>query len=712
MLKIFRIQNSSVPFNPFIYFFIFLVSNILLSYFHFSFQTQQWIGLFGLMIPFLLAWLTYRPPPGQEKLFYQQEFLPSFSRTAYLLMLILAFVVRFYKLTTLSIWPTYDEGTNVYYVLSLLHHWHWQFFFGPTQTPPMAIWALWLFCHITVPSLVTPWLFSALVSFFTFALGFVACRQFTSRSYASLYALLLGFSFWPLYVGRFYFNCLLVLPMAFFVLFVLGLFVRKNKGSFSMKTSLVLGAFVGVGFLTYYQWAVEALAFGILFFYLLQKNPLSPVARLMRCLSFVFGFLATSLPFLLALSMEGHENYLSSHWAFQNGNSIGSQLKICHLYLLSVFFGIKHSLGMFQPCWGGFLNPVLGSLFFLGLLILLRNFFLPWNQFLLISLVLGLLPAFLSTDYETFRMIALIPPTLAIVVIGWIQLVQGRGKFIHILLAFSFITLDLYQLYGPYQNLWTDPQNWSIYCKSFERFRAYQILQSLQKAQGPGLVLGNFLPGLTDTSLSLATYAFNIMENPALPVVENWTAVIAHADVEPFLRKSFPEGKAYWLSKDWNRPDGGLMLWVIPSKPNVIEVEERWRNASLSLRGFEDQNILCSFTNRSHQPLYQTLKFVYPFFRGDRFLQSVYWEKMADIYFMTWQINKESRDFEKAVDSLKRALSNGFPSSHLYYRMGILYLLNSQPSQSIQSFKAALKAPMNFTDSRGILEQLKRFPNP
>src|SRR5579872_4345554 len=105
--------KSSNPFNlthslnSWVYFLFFFVALTLLSYFSLPLQSQLWIGLFGLILPFSFA--CRKPIDPSTKPFYLQDSLKVFPLWIWILLLAAVFI-RLYRLTTISTWPMPDEG--------------------------------------------------------------------------------------------------------------------------------------------------------------------------------------------------------------------------------------------------------------------------------------------------------------------------------------------------------------------------------------------------------------------------------------------------------------------------------------------------------------------------------------------------------------------------------------------------------------------------
>src|ERR1700679_2032539 len=98
MLKAQAPQSVPLSFNPWIYFFTFLISNSLLSYFKLSFETTLWVSLLGLTFPFLLGLWSYQPHKNPKVALYKLEFFKDIHPAIWIIVGTLALFLRFYKL--------------------------------------------------------------------------------------------------------------------------------------------------------------------------------------------------------------------------------------------------------------------------------------------------------------------------------------------------------------------------------------------------------------------------------------------------------------------------------------------------------------------------------------------------------------------------------------------------------------------------------------
>jgi tetratricopeptide (TPR) repeat protein len=376
------------------------------------------------------------------------------------------------------------------------------------------------------------------------------------------------------------------------------------------------------------------------------------------------------------------------------------QAAISLSYLSSLFWGLDTSFHTYQPVWGGYLNPVLGSLFLIGLLKACKNFQSVLNRWLLAGGILFILPGVLTSDRETFRMVPLIPILFMVTSLGLGQLLVSssvRKNAWIVSLVFLFSTgLDYHHL-EKYHRLWDSMDNWKGYAKSWERYKAYGILEQINREEGPGLIFSDLTPGLCDQTLNVADDGFNALENRLLhPNQARWVAVLVNVNEKPFLEKRFSGSRSYALSREDRPPDGGLMLWTVPLSESNRPAFLPWVRFQQALKPFIDES-LGYIQGQSYSRSLDLLAEALPMMEGDPFLLSRYWNLRADLLV-------KAGDLAESEISLQNVVKQGDPSADLYYRLGVLQWLQGKKGLASKSFDSAVHAPLNLTASTQWLE--------
>lgn len=679
-------------------FFLLLLLNALASYGPFPMGIKMGLGLaaaaaFGIF-------LKVSPVPSGTR----APWTLSWPGWVLVLLGVLALFLRFNDLTTFSLWPHYDEGATGFYAAALSQKWNGRLFYEASQTPPAYLWGLGLFFKVFGVSLSTLWAFPALLSVLTLPAAYLAARAVWPKDLSRLAVLLMAFSFWPLFTGRFSLMAVLVLLWECLALYGFGRFGKASPARRGPE-AFFLGIVMGLGFYTGWHWVMLAV--------LLLVGLAPAFRRSPKTLAwFAPPFLVLALPLLGAAYLGNGGQYFRHLWAFEGGLSPARQIAVSLSYISSLFWGLPRESFTFQPVFGGFLNPVLSSFFLLGLLEVARRWKEPFIRWLALGLVLLLLPGLLTKECEPFRVLPILPFLLAVAVLG----VSRLGDFLPkksapaVLAALWVLSsgLDLYHLQGRYHRLWDSTEAWRGYAKSFERYRAFQLLQRIETERGPGWVFSNFTPGLCDQTLSVADSSFNAVEDRGIPQERvQWAAVLANVNVRPFLDKRFSGARAFALSSDSRPSDGGWMLWVVPLNPGNRPAFSRWLEADRSLALFIDES-LSNPAGRSFERALPALDAAYPSFQGDPFLSSSYLEKMSDLFL------KESlrgRPDEGALLHAARLLEKAAalqPSAHLYNHLGNLWLIGHNEREARKAFQKAVQAPIDLTDSADALASLER----
>ncbi len=511
------------------------------------------ISLAGLLLPWLLAFRSIRPVGPASSGFYRKGEMEPAPAWLWLSLGMLAAFLRLYGLTSLSVWPLWDEGYLASFAIDLAEKWRWHFLFGPEQAPPLFTWLQGLFFRIFEPSLFSMWLYPAIFSILAVVLGGWAGFIYFSRPFAFLYFLLLAFSFWPQYACRFSIPVALHLCWQYAALILLGLWIssaNRAKGETWMLPA-AFGFFLGAGFFVSGIWVSVAPAMVLAVFYLLV---LKPVRDWKKMVPFLLSAAVPFAAFIFCLLEGPYGGHIQNYLAFTHrAPSWLHQCVVSLSYLTSLFWGDWEAGFHFGPLWGGLLDPLLASAFFLGLLEMGRagqTRVLSWGA---LASILFLLPGVVSNTVEIMRIVPILPLILVVVAAGIQALLSSIAKparvwTLGILLMISS-GLDLYHILGPY-HAWANPGLHSEGIKSTERFRAYQILQKASWEKGPGMVFGDFGVDVFDQSLLVSTYPFNAVRNPRIaPRQALWAAVLVPEVYLPYFSSHFSGAKVTSLSE-------------------------------------------------------------------------------------------------------------------------------------------------------------------
>lgn len=689
-------SNSTSSFHGrFLWFFWFLLLGSALTWIPLNGFVQVGLVLGGLGVPLYYAW---RKPLNSAPLPWKDEILSPLPSWCWIAFIALALALRLFAIQTLPAWPNSDEGGIGTIGLQISQNLTSRFFYSFAQTPPLAFWLNALAVKCGLNPFLCLWLPPALFSVLTLGLGYFSVRKLTNPSFAFVFSLLLAFTFWPLYMGRHahegsylpLFEFLVVLGLAWFI---------SIGGKESSLRAFFLGLTAGLGFWTFTSWASVALLmffFGVWSFW---KNADSRKHHLW----FFPGLLLGCFPFLWAVWKEGYGQHLSSLTPWSGWFPWAHQVGVDWHYLTVLFWGAFDKESAYTPVEGGFLNPLLGAFFFLGLIQIIQRRKESWAGWTLISFPILLLPGLLSMNVEAFRIVQILLPLLFITTLG-ITEILGTLSLSRRWLYLGFLILvtasfDLYRMMDPWLNAESRPGDFDRPVKSVEKYRAYSILEQTWKDRGPGFILADFDPeAQNDATLSLLTRLFS-NEWGTIKSLRNykWASLFINVHYQPYLEKSLPGTDWFFLEKGVQKPDGGMVLAIIPLDRVNPDFLDPWIRLNDLMREVD--------ADRLYQPhenwdvLLSGLSQGEALIKGNPFLASVYWDKVA-----AFEYGKV--DYAAHLAALQHAVKEGYPTAALCFELGNLYLTKGFRAEAIQAYEKAIQAPLDLTPSRLILKQL------
>jgi len=708
--------HKSIPFAfpryGLIYFFVFAAANTILSYSPLVLEAKLWVFLFGVLVPFVFSLRTITIEPKGSQPIYRREVLSGPPRWLWIILAFLAVLIRLLQTCVPGYWPLWDDGRFAYYSAQLANRWSWNFFFSPTQHPPLFNWSLGLFFKALTPSLFSLWLYPALCSITAFILCCVVARSLFPKSFAFLCCFLMAFSFWPLYTGRF---CIYMAPylawemLVFALLAVLGkVKSREGRG----RISLVLGLCLAVGFWVAIAWPVVALAVSAAFLAAIggdrkhQKTILLPflVINLISVALFVY------------VSLLGNNGaHIQTLWALKGGTDLKKQSFDSLSNVTALFWGcdLQNSYG---PVWGGVLNPIFGSFFFIGLLEGCRFIRVSLIRWIFLALPLFLLPGIFSKYFDIFRNTQAIPLLLWVIALGVQSILTSVKKpgrqWLVLLMVFLGAVMDVRHLWLTYQS-----NSYGVGSNTSQKTvfpKAYEILKTVDQQVGPGVILFDLQPNVADQTLTIATYSFNAACNPKLSLKDvKWMAVMVNSNYQPFLAQRFHKGKWFQLSSQAvsdPRQEDEWMMGIIPIEPEDRPTVVRWAEADKAFRKvvWFAANVP---ENRDRSEVFQKLPEAYLSTQGDPMLESLYWEMVFD--FHRWENifgdKNTSVHFPAGVSSIRNALKRGYPTAYFYNEWGGFLMIEKNYKGAREAFLKAINSKVNFTPAQDNLRALDRM---
>ena len=696
--KLFSKHLSAISLSCFL---VMVLADGFLSYLHLSLSVSLWIILGGILIPLAAFTLLPQIPTKPGKM----ETLPPVPPWIWIALGFTALFLRLFRFSGLFGWPLVDEGTGGYFSIRLAEKWNGQLVYGYAQEPALYIWIQAFLFKIFGVSLESLKFLPTLCSLFLVPAAWLAARRILGRTSGFLACAWMALAFWPLLWGRFSVAGILMVLWEVLVFWALANYLGATEKPAQWRRLLFLGLLTGIGFYIYLAWPIVAIGLGLVLI-LNPKNPAS--ARVKAFLVYAAVALVITLP--LALTIEKDSlGYLQHLWPGGSPANLFVRLLLPLVYAKGLFFGAGRQAFSFGPLSGGLLNPILTALFFIGIAGLLRDFRRPLNFGWLGLFVLFFLPAALTNNFEMMRLAALLPLMMGIGVGGThflsAHLPPKRRAF---LLGFCFLaslSLDFFHLCVVYPSQDLNHPGFYGAHKTPEFKRAYAFLKPCADAQGPGLILLNFLPDPYDQTLFLSVYAFNAAENPALdPQDAKWAAVVTNIHEQPYLKKLFPLGRWTWLSEGLSRPDGGLILQWVEVSPANRPLLMKWNRADRSL-GDLTRLIVDRGEDANQEPMLKILEKAHPCFKGDRLLESRFWR-----LYMLHQL--AAGQLELAVEGEEKAVRQGYPMAHLENELGCLLYKDNRLVESRKAFEQALRLEPNCTDAAANLQNLSLLKKP
>ena len=675
----------------------------------------MWFFFVGILVPFLTLPYLFPGPSGQKS-----KILPFVDKKGLqpgpVLLLAVTFAavfLRFYLLENLSTWPRLDEGTFGFEGMMLAQKWDWSLFKGWQAMPPFYFWGLSLFFRLFGVSLMSLWLFPALISFLTVIVAYMAARVYFSRTFSLILVFAAAQSFWHSYCGRFSEEPILLVLGQCLAVLNLVIFLKASPGWRKGLACGCLGACAGLGF---YVWVAFApvLLLLLVAVVLHVRWTLPKDARRGYFGIFAGVFLLVLAPLLVSAFSQDFGGYYSKFVPWGGNFDLQGQLWVGFSYLAEIFWG-NLTGGDYAPLWGGYLNPVESSCFFLGLMECYRFRRNNLAQWLGLALLAGLAPGILSNTLESFRTVPFLPMAWLVVAWGFYRMVWNcppqRAAFLGILLFICSLSLNSWHLFVKYPEAWGAPNsNWTVNIKSTEYWKAYSILKGYSLREGPGAALEELQPDPFDRTLTLADYAFDTARNPAFRFEDSrWIAVITNVHYYPFLQKRFPYSAFYPLLAGESAQYGGDILEVIPISPKNLQELKPWFEANQALQKVTS----IMMERKEHRFRTKIFEYLYPLeplMKGDPFLESCFWEKVhvQNDLESAYGDKKLSDIYQASLYSIQQALRYGYPTAHFYNELGILQEMGGRFGEARVSFQKAVQAPLDRTSASLHLEKMRR----
>ena len=658
---------------------MFSTGNYLISYGPFGTSTKLLLADCLIAIPWTLACADVIREKESDPAPFPDQLPPAVWILG--IGLFAAIALRAWTFKTAPVDWNADEGDHIQAVLSILDGKARLFFQTSSQNPPVLYWLLALGYRLRQDPSVFQWVM-AVVSMLPGFAAWIALRHRIGPRWAALAAVMLWLD-----GALCFFSLKLVEGSVLVVAEVAALSLALGReGPTGRDPGLMRAVWIGcaVGFSVWTYVAAWAWVFGctvLAFGWALRRD------RGFRWLAaYGLGLAAFLAPFILSAFRENYGQHVRGVSALGHQTPIWSFPYNLGLYEFAFLWGG----GRYQWAHGGFLHPLLGALCFLGLLELVRRrkepgvWALGWLGFT------AFLPAMLSVGMQSSRASLIIPFHVLLAILGFGRLTGGwskpwirAGTFLLVLGTAGWNAINLRGI-----NSWplaghsvgvpgeSGPSAYQI---------AYRAIEEKAGKDGPGYLWTAFCPRLADVRLWPALMEFNACLKPA--VHAKWAAMWIPHDLQPFLDREWPGGEWIVLSPGARVATGAEDLVILPCGNEVPLA--RWNRLHGALRDV-DEEVTATPEGGPYGSSASLMEKARDLARGDRFLEAVYWEKMAWLY-------RRDRRYQKDSEALRNAAGLGVSTAHLDYEMGLVAIRARKFKEARGDFRKALARPLNTT---------------
>jgi hypothetical protein len=680
---------------------IFFLWNLCLDYIPLNPSARPALTILALAFPFFMGWEHFRQSSGLEKKpLSQKEVLDSPQWVSWLILGIVAVGLRFWHLESFNRWPTLDEALFGLKAFELSHHWDGHLFFGFGQESISLPWLCSLTYRFSHSVFFSLWFPSAFFSLITVPCAWLASRTYFSRSFSWLFTLLMALSYWPLFTGRICLLGVLLLPWELMAFYFLGRYLQSMKSQIQYRWAMILGFWTGGGYWTFTSWPSVTLVVMILMAVATVRIGRSGWRGfLLFCTSMGFAL----LPLMQAVLTGNYARHIQNVAAWSGYFPWSHQIGTVANYLSAPFWGTWDMDTGYAPVDGGFLNPIVGACCFLGMLEWMSE--KPGPVTISTILILGILslPALLSMNLDTFRLVQLAPFLLLLAAFGLQSLARatapGHRKWILGLILIS-TALDWGRLNYPNQDPAIHPEAFALTGKSFENQKAYTLLKILESSSGPGLVFTDFVPDNRDESLAFSVIPFNALVNPDLSSTSVfWAAFLTNPGMISLLRKEFPEAIITPLpASPPQKVSPNQALAVIPMTARTRPPLLKWLQIYPFFQKCDEQ-IRFLPNGESRRSAWLTLLQAESVCPRDSFLHCVLWIKILSIYGWEEKFSRQTltADSVNLANTAAHAITVGNLTANLYNQIGAELAAQGQKTTALKAFQESLKVDPRYS---------------
>lgn len=695
-------KNWNPSGSPWALFLWFLAANAVLTFLPLSLAGKILFLSFGLFLPLILGAVLSPRASAQTKPAYQIDPLPKWFLPPWVWLLLVAAAAfpRFWDLGNPAWWPVPDDALIAAYIPNLDLHWQWRLFETMSQVSVWLTYLGWVVFKITHSILISIQFCPAFASLLALGLGYGMARRFFLPTPAFIFFALLAFGYWPVFIAKPILSGITLLWEGL-IFYALGRLHQRPQTTRMHFFSL--GALAGLGPWVFFSWPIMILWLSLLLLARVTKRPPLPRHSVWFLTA---GFLVFFIPFLILAVREGYGGHIRAVAAWNGFSSWRAQTATAWDYVQTLFWDGRMA-GLWTPAQGGFLNPLVGALAWIGLLELYRHRRDPFAFWLLAAVGLFLLPGFLSHGLETFRIVLVLIPLLAVAALGLNRLLAAtappRRPWVLVLALLVAGGWDV----GRFFCTFPDSLRPDVDPHFNERRLSYEILAPRADREGPGLVFSEMVPFTSDNSLSVCAYPFNALVNPRLnPAKASWAAVFTEWNYVPALRKRFPGSQWKDLGPSPETPGLYQLGWV-PLTPENRPIFEAWAAYYRSAQRI-DFEYIDTPTGRPETQLLRDLLALYPSVPDDPYLQSCFLEKTLYYYCFekTFYPQDPAADWRSFKPVLTRAFDKSLKDWVLCQKFGQVLESSGETAEARKLFGMALRQNPGDPDLQAALRRL------
>jgi len=607
-------------------------------------------------------------------------------------------ILRLMGFTSLSSWPVLEEARNGFFALEWSQLRPMPFICELQQQSPFFIGIQAVLFRWLGSSVASLWASSTFWSIAGMGLGLLAVRRFLNPSAAFLAGGFIAFGFWPNWSGRYFNGASLTLFWEWGCLWLLGRLLFSEKKEIPLSRAWILGLWTGLGFLTQNSWGW--LALGVIAALMGKFRGNAKGKRILQ--SFGWALALSFLPFLQILIREDVGRFFLRFSGSESTFTIKGWVEALGFYL-SLPWMRSSTLNVYGPSWGGLLNPLVGSLLVIGTAWAWKKRASIEMRWLLGATAFLMIPGFITTTQDAFQIVLAWPFLTLLAALGADAVMRPfLSEKRWIAAAWVLIVLggamDGYHLFDRYHDLWGRPSLTTFAVKNGELAEADRCFKEMTAHEGRGKLLLNFRADVSDPSLILAAGSYAVGSWALADHREvRWTGLLINRHYVPFLSTRFPRAQFRDLGDLGTWPAGQMMVGLFP--PGAIDEPslKRWIKADEVLQPLTSF-LVHNQGVRSESKIMRWMNSLYPFFKGDPFLESCFYEK-------TYLYASGIRDAVAAEAALQDGLTKGYPAAHFYYQLGQIHRAAGRKEEARRAFEQAVAAPGNRTDAARYLEK-------